>query len=29
MMMNLWVCDESVMKDGLDVDVVTPMIGVF
>jgi hypothetical protein len=29
MMMNFEVRDESVMKEGLDFDVVTTMIGVF
>ena len=29
MMMTLEVCNESVMKDGLDFDVVTTKIGVF
>lgn len=29
MMMNLEVCNESVMKEGLDFDVVTTKIGVF
>lgn len=29
MIMNFEVRDESVMKEGLDVDVVTTMIGMF